>query len=174
MDSGGVMRMRWSCRYWPAWVVWGAPGATAGTDWQEPRVLRTVSTHIFDTVCAHFRLRLPLENWSAIVLRKTWRCGGNAHVQIYIYLSVSILCLHWYYYIWNDTYLHTFQLLAALLTMYTYGYTRNSICVHMSTISIHTYQLCKCLCTLIFIFTHHISYLYIIYLSVTKKGGVLN
>jgi len=28
---------------------------------------------------------------------------------------------------------YTFQLLATLLTMYTYGYTHNSICVHMST-----------------------------------------
>jgi len=76
--------------------------------------------------------RLPLGNWRAIVLRKTWRCGKNAHVQIYISICV-FLCLHLYYYIWNDIYLQTFQLLAALLTIYTYGYTHNSICVHTST-----------------------------------------
>ena len=62
------------------------------------------------------------------------------------------LFLRLYYYIWNDIYLHTFQLLAALLTIYTYGYTHNSICVHTSThlythISMYTY---------FHIFTHHI------------------
>jgi len=36
--------------------------------------------------------------WSAIVLLKTWRCGGNAHVQIYLSICVY-LCLHLYYYI---------------------------------------------------------------------------
>ena len=41
---------------------------------------------------------LPLENWSAIVLRKTWRCRGDAHMQIYISICVY-LCLHLYYYI---------------------------------------------------------------------------
>jgi len=42
--------------------------------------------------------RLPLENWSAIVLSKTWRCGGDAHVQIYTSICVY-LCLLLYYYI---------------------------------------------------------------------------
>jgi len=76
--------------------------------------------------------RLPLENWSAIVLRKTCLCRGDAHVQIYISICVY-LCLHLYHYIWNDIYLHTFQFLAALLTIYTYRYTHNSICVNTST-----------------------------------------
>jgi len=40
---------------------------------------------------------------SAIVLWKTWRCGENAHMQIYISICVN-LCLHLYYYIWNDIY----------------------------------------------------------------------
>ena len=56
--------------------------------------------------------RLPLENWSAVVLRKTWRCEGNAHVQIHISICVY-LCLHLYYYIWNDIYCicsHSWQL----------------------------------------------------------------
>jgi len=76
--------------------------------------------------------RLPLENWSAIVLRKTWRYRLDTHVQIYISICVY-LCLHLYYYIWNDIYLYMFQLLAVLLTIYTYGYTHNSICVLTST-----------------------------------------
>ena len=75
--------------------------------------------------------RLLLENWSTIVLWKTWRCGGKGHVQIYVSICVY-LCLHLYDYIWNDKYLHTFQLLAALLTIYTYGYTHNSIYVRTS------------------------------------------
>jgi len=75
---------------------------------------------------------LPLENWSAIVLRKTWQCREDAHMQIYLSICVY-LYLHLYYYICNDTYLHTFQLLAPLLTIYTYGYTHNSICVYTST-----------------------------------------
>ena len=56
--------------------------------------------------------RLPLETWSAIVLLKTWRCGRDAHVQIYISICVY-LCLHLYYYIWNDIYCicsHSWQL----------------------------------------------------------------
>jgi len=155
-----------SCRCWPAWVVWGAPGATAGTDFLESHVLRTGTRHIFDAVCAHFWCRLPLENWSAIVLWKTWRCVENAHVQIYISICVC-LCLHWYYYVWNDIYLHTFQLLAGLLTMYTYGHTQNSICVQLSTYlytyisnmymptytHLHIY-------TSYFIFTHHVPQLH--------------
>jgi len=40
--------------------------------------------------------RLPLEDWRVIVLWKTWRCGRNAHVQIYISIGVY-LCLHLYY-----------------------------------------------------------------------------
>jgi len=40
--------------------------------------------------------RLPLENWSTIVLWKTWRCGGKGHVQIYVSICVY-LCLHLYY-----------------------------------------------------------------------------
>jgi len=106
--------------------------------------------------------RLRLEIWSALVLRNTWRCGGNAHVQIYRSICVY-LCLHLYYCIWNDIYLDTFQLLAALLTMYAYGYTHNSIYVHMSThlytyistmhMPVYTYLH---IYTLYFIFTHHI------------------
>ena len=37
--------------------------------------------------------RLPLENWSAIVLRKTWRCREDAHMQICIFICVYV-CLH--------------------------------------------------------------------------------
>ena len=55
-----------------------------------------------------------------------------AHVPLQIYISICVyLCLHLYYYIWNDIYLHTFQLMAALLTIDTYGYTHN--CVRTST-----------------------------------------
>jgi len=32
--------------------------------------------------------RLPRKNWRAIVLQKTWRCGKNAHVQLYISICV--------------------------------------------------------------------------------------
>ena len=42
--------------------------------------------------------RLLVENWSALVFLKTWRCGGDAHVHIYISICVY-LCLHLYYYI---------------------------------------------------------------------------
>jgi hypothetical protein len=42
--------------------------------------------------------RLPVENWSALVLLKTCWCGGDTHVYIYISICVY-LCLHLYYYI---------------------------------------------------------------------------
>jgi len=98
--------------------------------------------------------RLPVDNWSAIVLLKTWRCGGDAHVHIYIYLSVSI-----FVYICIITYemTYTFQILASLLTI-IHTDIRKILSVYIRVhMSIHTYQLCTYLCTLIFhIFTHHI------------------
>jgi hypothetical protein len=66
--------------------------------------------------------RLPVENWSALVLLKTWRCGGDTHVYIYIFLSVSI-CVYICIITYDMTY--TFQLLVALLIICTYGYTHN-------------------------------------------------
>jgi len=62
-----------------------------------------------------------------------------------------------------------FQLLAALLTIYTYGYAHNSVCVHTIT-HLYTYlsTMDMPMCTLILIFLH------IIYLRVAKMAGVLN
>ena len=52
---------------------------------------------------------------------------------------------------------YTFQLLATLLTIYTYGYTHNSICLHTST-HLYTYisTMHMPMCTYFHIFTHHI------------------
>ena len=97
--------------------------------------------------------RLRLENWSTIVLLQTWRCEVMLTCR-YIYLSVSI-CVYTCVITYEMTY--TFQLLATLLTIYTYGYTHNSICVHTST-HLYTYisTMHMPMCTYFHIFTHHI------------------
>jgi len=73
---------------------------------------------------------------------------------IYIYLSASI-CVYICMITYEMTY--TFQLLAFLLTIYTYRYTHNSFCVHTST---HLYTYISTMhmptYTYLHILTHHI------------------
>jgi len=97
--------------------------------------------------------RLPVENWSALVLLKTCWCGGDL-TCIYIYLSVSI-CVYICIITYEMTY--AFQLLAVLLTIYTYGYTHNCFCVDTST-HLYTYisTIHMPMYTYLHIFTHHI------------------
>ena len=68
---------------------------------------------------------------------------------------------------------YTFQLLATLLTIYTYGYTHKSICLHTST---HLYIYINYAHAYVHLFSYfYTSYIYPFErLRVAKMAGVLN
>jgi len=72
--------------------------------------------------------RLPLQNWSVIVVWKTWRCGGNARVQmhwsIFVFLRKHIFYIHLNW--------HVFAYLLTNSWQHFSSYTHRSMCVHIS------------------------------------------